>query len=87
MWENEWWESYAQRLLHPDTLYDGVHMQTTLENAFIRGMGEGCLQLTVLGMTQKGVFAKDVEYIKEAIADLMKHQTDEPIRRALLPDA
>ena len=82
-WKKEWWNGLAKFLLHPDAGLMGHEILSELEKVKIPGMCDACQTLTVAWIKERKVFLKDEEYISDAISDLTKMQTDEPIRASL----
>lgn len=82
-WSNEWWDGLAPCLLHPDTVYSGREVLASLERLSIADVGDGCHEETLKSLRLKGVFTRDADYMNEAVDELMRHQTDQPIREKL----
>ena len=61
----------------------GHEILAELEKVKIPGMCDACQTLTVAWIKEWKVFLKDKEYISDAISNLTKMQTDEPIRASL----
>ncbi|KAJ7818396.1 hypothetical protein B0H14DRAFT_2601275 [Mycena olivaceomarginata] len=84
-WEREWWEGFARLIHHPEiTLPFGDIPKTLLDvrDGGMDGVCDGCLHLTIDAILEEGKFQQEAEEIVKAVAELMKYQTDEPIRAA-----
>ena len=82
----------SETLIHSADKFFKILSRQKLPDFWIFGSGiqqdfprscDACQTLTVAWIKEWKVFLKDEEYISDAISDLMKMQTDEPIRASL----
>ncbi|KAJ7927398.1 hypothetical protein B0H13DRAFT_1861395 [Mycena leptocephala] len=82
-WGKEWWNGFARLIHHPDASLECGDIPNKLEevrSSGIDGVCDRCLHLTIDSILENGKFQEEERYIPEAIDELMKDQTDEPIR-------
>ncbi|KAJ7810355.1 hypothetical protein B0H14DRAFT_2379181, partial [Mycena olivaceomarginata] len=85
-WEREWWGGFARLIHHPDIPLAFGDIPATLQEVRDGGMDgvcDGCLHLTIDSILEEGKFDEEDREIQDAIDELMKYQTEEPIRAAI----
>lgn len=82
-WKKEWWDGFAQLIHHPVDMFSSEDLQRELENVKIPGMCDACQACTVADVIERGIFLKEEGYLREAIDELMKWQTEDAIRKSL----
>ncbi|KAJ7488713.1 hypothetical protein B0H11DRAFT_1804821 [Mycena galericulata] len=85
-WKAEWWGGFARLIHHPDFPLGLGEIPSKLMEVRkdgIDGVCEDCLHLTIDSILADGKLSWEVQYIEEAILELMEYQTDEPVRAKL----
>ncbi|KAJ6552954.1 hypothetical protein B0H19DRAFT_1155323 [Mycena capillaripes] len=82
-WNREWQERVRQLIHHPEQPISCLDLLDQLRNVHIDGLCDGCQDLTVRWIWGKCLLTQEDRFIDEAVEELMKLQTDEPIRAAL----
>lgn len=82
-WTREWEERVRQLLHHPKVPISCLELLGQLRNVHIEGLCDGCQDLTVTWLWGKCLLTREEGFVEEAIEELMKLQTDEPLRAAL----
>ncbi|KAJ7914172.1 hypothetical protein B0H13DRAFT_1611831 [Mycena leptocephala] len=84
-WQREWWGGFARLIHHPDIpLLFGDIPKTLIQvrDGGMDGVCDNCLHLTIDSVLEEGKFQEEDDEIEKTITELMKYQTDEPIRAA-----
>ena len=82
-WSMEWWRGIAKQLLHPDAALTGREVLAGLDDVRLPHMCLECQQQSIDWVKSTGVFVKEETMVDEAVMEVMKLQTDEPIRASL----
>ncbi|KAJ7434383.1 hypothetical protein B0H11DRAFT_1938679 [Mycena galericulata] len=79
-WKAEWRGGFAHLIHHPDIPLGEIPSKLM---EVIDGVCKDCLHLTIDSVLAEGKLSREVQDIEESILELMKLQTDEPVRANL----